>query len=306
MFQFIKDKLKKVYSGLTTQLQVIFQKKSIDQSTINEIKELLLKADTGVSTTKVVIDHLQKSYQDGILKEGSDVQKILHQELAKILEKPKPCKDATVFLLVGINGSGKTTFVGKLAKYFVTTQNKRCLIAAADTFRAAAPEQLASWANKSGAQLIVGKPNQDPASVTFDACETFKQQQFDTLIIDTAGRLQTKDYLMKELEKIKRIVSKQLPNHTICTLLTVDAMLGQNSFAQAEIFNQSTTLDGIVLTKIDGSAKGGILFAIVEKLNIPIAYLSWGEHIDDMTPFQAEAYIQNLLGEVSFQSNKHR
>ena len=305
MFQFIKDKLKKVYSGLTAQLQTIFQQKAIDQSTINEIKELLLKADTGVVPTKVIIDHLQKSYQDGSLKEGSDMQKILHQELAKILEKPKPCKESTVFLLVGINGSGKTTFVGKLAKHF-SAQNKRCLIAAADTFRAAAPEQLASWANQSGSQLVIGKPNQDPASVTFDACEIFKKQQFDTLIIDTAGRLQTKDSLMKELEKIKRIISKQLPSHTICTLLTVDAMLGQNSLEQAEIFHQSTNLDGIVLTKIDGSAKGGILFAIVEKFNIPIAYLSWGEHIDDMTTFEPEAYIQNLLGEVSFQSNKNR
>ncbi len=305
MFQFIKDKLKKIYSGISTQLQTIFQQKSIDQTTILQIQELLLKADTGVAPTKKVIDHLQKSYQDGKLQEGSDLQKILHQELKSLLEKPNPCPPATVFLLVGINGSGKTTFVGKLAKHLIT-QGKTCLIAAADTFRAAAPEQLTAWAQQAGAQLVIGKANQDPASVTFDACETFKNQQFDTLIIDTAGRLQTKEYLMKELEKIKRIITKQLPNHTVCTLLTVDAMLGQNSLQQAEIFHESTKLDGIVLTKIDGSAKGGILFAIIDKLNVPIAFLSWGEHIDDITPFDAELYIQNLLGEVTLQSNKHR
>ena len=305
MFQFIKDKLKKIYSGITTQLQTIFQQKSIDQATILQIQELLLKADTGVTPTKKVIAHLQQSYQNGTLKEGSDLQKTLHQELKNLLEKPTACPPATVFLLVGINGSGKTTFVGKLAKHLIG-QGKTCLIAAADTFRAAAPEQLASWASQARAQLVVGKPNQDPASVTFDACEAFKTQQCNTLIIDTAGRLQTKEYLMKELEKIKRIITKQLPNHTVCTLLTVDAMLGQNSLQQAEIFHESTKLDGIVLTKIDGSAKGGILFAIVDKLNIPIAFLSWGEHIDDITPFDAELYIQNLLGEATFQSNKHR
>ncbi|MCX5924250.1 MAG: signal recognition particle-docking protein FtsY [Candidatus Dependentiae bacterium] len=305
MFQFIKEKLKNIYSAVTSQLQSIFEKKSIDQSTIDQIQELLIKADTGIAPTKKIITHLQSAYEAGSLQEGSDVKKILHQELGLLLSKNKPLPQATIFLLVGINGSGKTTFAGKLA-HFLAKQKKSCLIAAADTFRAAAPEQLTIWAQKAGASLIIGRPNQDPASVTFDACEQFKNQNFDALIIDTAGRLQTKDSLMKELEKIKRIITKQLPNHIVCTLLTVDAMLGQNSFHQAQIFHQSTALDGIVLTKIDGSAKGGIVFSIVQELSIPIAYLSWGEHIDDMTPFNPELYIQNLLGEVKLQSHKHQ
>ncbi|HSW75796.1 MAG TPA: signal recognition particle-docking protein FtsY [Candidatus Saccharimonadales bacterium] len=305
MFQFIKEKLQKIYSGITKQLQSIFEQKSIDQSTIAQIQELLIKADTGVAPTKKIIDHLQSAYENGTLQEGSDARKIIHQELTQLLSQNNPCPSPTIFLLVGINGSGKTTFAGKLANFLVK-QKKSCLIAAADTFRAAAPQQLTIWAQKAGASLIVGKPNQDPASVTFDACEEFKDKNFDTLIIDTAGRLQTKEHLMKELEKIKRIIAKQLPNQTICTLLTVDSMLGQNSFHQAQIFNEATKLDGIILTKIDGSAKGGIVFSIVQELHIPIAYLSWGEHIDDMTPFDPELYIQNLLGEIKFQSHKHQ
>lgn len=305
MFQFIKEKLKKIYSGVTSQLQSIFQQKSIDQSTIAQIQELLIKADTGIAPTKKIIAQLQRAYEAGTVQEGSDVKKIVHQELALLLNQAKPCPTSTIFLLVGINGSGKTTFAGKLA-HFLVKQKKSCLIAAADTFRAAAPEQLTIWAQKAGALLVIGKPNQDPASVTFDACEEFKNKDFDTLIIDTAGRLQTKENLMKELEKIKRIIAKQLPDHSVCTLLTVDSMLGQNSFEQAKIFNESTKLDGIILTKMDGSAKGGIVFSIVQELGIPIAYLSWGEHIDDMTPFDSELYIQNLLGETKFQSHKNQ
>ena len=164
-----------------------------------------------------------------------------------------------VYLLVGINGSGKTTFAGKLANSF-TKNGKRCLLAAADTFRAAAPEQLTEWSKKSDASLFTGTQNQDPASVVFGACDQYKKENFDTLIIDTAGRLQTKDNLMKELEKIKRIVAKQLPDHQVTTLLTIDAMLGQNSFSQAKIFNEATDVNGLVLTKMDGTGKGGIIF----------------------------------------------
>lgn len=305
MFSFIKNKLQKIYSGITSQLKTIFSSSKIDQTTIDQIQELLIKADTGTTTTKKIIAHLQQEYSQGNITQGSQVQQMLLEQLQKLLITPDQtlATNFQVFLMVGINGSGKTTFTGKLAHYF-KAMNKSCMIAAADTFRAAAPEQLTSWATQAGAELIIGKPQQDPASVVFDACEQFKKQNTDILIIDTAGRLQTKENLMKELEKIKRIITKQLPNHKICTLLTIDAMLGQNSLQQAQIFHLATNLDGIVLTKMDGSAKGGIVFSIVQELQIPIAFLSWGEHIDDMTPFNSELYVQNLLGMTSFQSNK--
>lgn len=306
MFNFIKSKLQKIYSNVTQKLHSIFSQKSIDQSTITELEKLLIKADTGVTLTRQIINDLQEAYRAGQLQEGNDIKQLLEQKLVALLPEQSDCQSAQVFIMVGINGSGKTTFTGKLAHHFAQ-QNESCLLAAADTFRAAAPEQLTAWAQKSQATLITGKQNQDPASVTFDACEKFKQDNFDRLIIDTAGRLQTKENLMKELEKIKRIVAKQLPNHKICTLLTVDAMLGQNSLEQATIFHEVTKLDGIVLTKIDGTAKGGVVFGISSKLNVPIAFISYGEDISDMSAFNAADYVANLLGDSSaFQSEKQR
>ena len=294
MFNFIKEKLQNAYTTLTSQLQAIFLAKTIDQTTINQVQELLLKADAGVATTKKISAHLNQAHQAGNLQQGAQLQIILQTELEKLLLFSS-FTQAQVFLLVGINGSGKTTFVGKLAHLF-KKENRSCIIAAADTFRAAACAQLKSWANESGATLISGNPEQDPASIVFDACQTFKAQKSDILIIDTAGRLQTKNGLMQELEKIKRIVTKQLPDHQICTLLTIDAMLGQNSLEQARIFNDICKIDGIVLTKMDGSGKGGIVFAIAEELKIPIAFLSWGEKVEDMAPFDAKMYVANLLG----------
>lgn len=305
MFNFIKEKLQKIYSQFTSQLQSIFSQETIDQASINQIEELLLKADTGTKTTQNIISQIRKAYSQGSIEKGSQLHDMLHNELKKLLiGSHQTNQDSSqVFLLVGINGSGKTTFAGKLANY-LHNQGKSCLIAAADTFRAAAPEQLKIWAHQAGAQLLVGKQNQDPASVVFDACEQFKHNQTDTLIIDTAGRLQTKENLMKELEKIKRIIVKQLPNHKICTLLTVDGMLGQNSLQQAQIFHESTKLDGIILTKMDGSAKGGIVFSIIQELGVPIAFIAWGEHIEDIAPFNSDQYLANLLGNSSFQSKR--
>ncbi len=305
MFNFIKSKLKKIYSNITQKLHSVFSQKHIDESTIQEIEKLLIKADTGVKVTKSITQNLQDAYRAGKLQEGSDIKELLEKELIALLPENDQCESAQIFLLVGINGSGKTTFAGKLAHHF-TSNDKSCLLAAADTFRAAAPEQLTQWAQKSHASLLTGKTNQDPASVTFDACEKFKQESFDRLIIDTAGRLQTKENLMKELEKIKRIITKQLPNHKICTLLTIDAMLGQNSFEQAEVFHEATKLDGLILTKVDGTAKGGIVFAISQKLQIPVSFISYGESIDDMSAFNAKNYVANLLGDQQFQSQKQQ
>jgi len=298
MFNFIKEKLQKIYSTVTQTLQGLFTQQKIDAETLENLRELLITADAGVKTTQKIIESLEKQFKQGSIQAGSELQTALEAELIQLLTQNNKPEASNVYLLVGINGSGKTTFAGKLANYF--TQNKKsCLLAAADTFRAAAPEQLTEWSKKSNASLFTGKQNQDPASVVFGACDQYKQQNFDVLIIDTAGRLQTKDNLMRELEKIKQIVLKQLPNHKITTLLTVDAMLGQNSLSQAKIFNEVTNLDGIVLTKMDGTGKGGIIFSIVQELQIPIAFISFGENIADIKPFVAKDYVTNLLYDSS-------
>ena len=200
-----------------------------------------------------------------------------------------------IFLFVGINGSGKTTSIGKLAHKY-TKQGKKVLLVAADTFRAAAPEQLNQWALESGADILCGKEGQDPASLVFQGCEKFKNEQYDILIIDTAGRLQTRVNLMHELAKIKRSVQKQLSDRTVTTLLTIDAMLGQNSFEQAKLFKESTDVSGIILTKMDGTGKGGIVFAIAQELGIPVAYLTFGEQSDQIKTFDVQEYVTELLG----------
>lgn len=306
MFNFIKEKLQKIYSSITTELNAIFNKPTIDQATIDQLYQLLIQADTGVATTKKLIQKIQDDFQTGKLTSGKDLQQFIEHELLTFLQTATTPKadDNTVYLLVGINGSGKTTLSGKLAYYF-HQKNKTVILAAADTFRAAAPQQLEQWAQRTNAQIIMGKPEQDPASVTFDACQAFKKQDNAVLIVDTAGRLQNKENLMKELAKTKRIITAQLPNHKICTILTIDAMLGQNSFMQAKLFHEATQLDGIALTKMDGTAKGGIVFSIVQELHIPVIFLSWGEDLQDLMPFEPQLYVKNLLGQTQFQPHKN-
>lgn len=294
MFGFIKSTLKKVYTQFTSKIATLFGNAPIDEQTLKELELILIGADTGVKTTRIIIDNLKNQFKDGTLAKGTDLKKALEQELLKILQKNTFNTHCAVFMLVGINGSGKTTFASKLA-YQLKQQNKRVLLVAADTFRAAAPEQLAQWAEKIGVSITLGKENQDPASVVFAGCEQFKKEKFDALIIDTAGRLQTKANLMKELEKVRKVVGKQLPDSSICTLLTVDAMLGQNSLEQAKLFNESTQLNGIVLTKMDGTGKGGIVFGISQELNIPIAYISYGEQAEQLKAFDAQEYVQDLI-----------
>ncbi len=297
MFNFIKNNLKKIYTSVTSNLLTIFSQKKISQETLQEIEQILITSDTGVATTKKIINSLQEQYTAGTITEGKDLQHALEKELIDILQTStiSANHDNSIFLLLGINGSGKTTFAGKLAHAY-HLQGKRCLLAAADTFRAAAPEQLKNWAEQSHAEIFIGKPNQEPAAIAFGACDQFIKNNNDILIIDTAGRLQTKEHLMREITKIKKIIEKQLPNYKIHTLLTVDAMLGQNSFEQAKIFNEAAQVDGIILTKMDGTGKGGIIFSICNQLNIPIEYISYGEKIHDLKKFNTQEYVQTLVG----------
>ncbi len=295
MFTFLKNTFQKIFNTVTSKIQTLFSRTTVDTQTIIELEKILIEADAGVTLTKSVISKLQQQAQSRPMT-GHELKKYLHSELSSILHATKPLpNNPTVFLFVGINGSGKTTTIAKLA-YSLHRQGKKVLVAAADTFRAAAVEQLSHWCTIAHATLLTGKENQEPASVVYAACETFAQGAYDILIIDTAGRLQTKIALMKELEKIRKIINLKLPHHTSATLLTIDSMLGQNSCAQAKLFNESTPLDGLVLTKMDGTGKGAIIFAITHELGIPIMYLTFGENIDAIMPFDNEKYIQQLLG----------
>jgi|SRR5579871_2736910 len=296
MFNFIKNKLQKIFSAVTSQLSSFFSKKTIDEAALKELEILLLSSDVGVPTTHFIIAQLKKDVDAGLC-DGLHIKKRMHTILIDILHSAMaPNHQAqNIFLFVGINGSGKTTSIGKLAQMF-TNQGKKVLLVAADTFRAAAPEQLKEWARVAGTDILIGKEGQDPASLVFQGCEKFKKEQYDILIIDTAGRLQTKTNLMHELAKIKRSIAKQLPGESIATLLTIDAMLGQNSFEQAKLFKESTDVTGIILTKMDGTGKGGIVFAIAQELAIPVVFMTFGEQADQIKLFDPQEYVTELLG----------
>jgi fused signal recognition particle receptor len=296
MFSFIKNKLQRIFSTVTSKLGSFFSRTVIDTAALKELEILLISSDVGVATTRFIIAALKSKVGSGVI-DGAKLKLFMHSILLDILtknEQPDYTKQ-NIFLFVGINGSGKTTSIGKLAHMF-TKQGKRVLLVAADTFRAAAPEQLNEWARKSGADILCGQEGQDPASLVFQGCAKFVDENYDILIIDTAGRLQTKVNLMHELAKIKRSVQKQLPDSSIATLLTIDAMLGQNSFEQAKLFKESTDVTGIILTKMDGTGKGGIVFAIAQELSIPVVFLTFGEQSDQIKNFDAQEYVTELLG----------
>ncbi len=298
MFSFIKDTFKKIYATVTQGLAGLFGSGgSFDEAFVQELSKLLIGADTGVKTTQEIIEKLKKAMAGKEVTDLAAAKVALEAILLELLataQQGQAGSQPKILLMVGVNGSGKTTFVAKYAAQ-LKKQGKRVLLVAGDTFRAAATEQLASWAQTLGVAIAVGNDGQDPASVVFDACTRFKAEGYDHLIIDTAGRLQNKINLMRELEKIKKIVSKQLPDQAIGTWLTVDSMLGQNSFDQAKVFHEATAVDGLVLTKLDGTGKGGIVFAITQALGLPVVYVTFGEGVDDLKVFDAAAYVQGLL-----------
>ena len=296
MFSFIKNKLQKIFSTVTSKLGSFFSRTTIDEAALKELEILLISSDVGVATTRSIIAALRKQMANDVI-DGVQLKAHMHTILLDILTQHKApdLSKEKVFLFVGINGSGKTTSIGKLAQHYTQT-GKKVLLVAADTFRAAAPEQLNQWALQTGADILIGKEGQDPASLVFQGCEKFKNENYDILIIDTAGRLQTKINLMHELAKIKRCVQKQLPNKNVVTLLTIDAMLGQNSFEQAKLFKESTDVTGIILTKMDGTGKGGIVFAIAQELAIPVVFITFGEQSDQIKKFDAQEYVSELLG----------
>lgn len=297
MFGFIKDKIKKIYTNVTQQVTHLFSSNKLDDQFLKELSMLLITADTGVRTTNEIIKKLTDDIKATSITTLEQAKQELERFLIDQLQRPPASIPLPkVVLLVGINGSGKTTFIAKYA-HILKSSGTRVLVVAGDTFRAAATQQLQTWTDRVGVDVFIGRDEQDPASVIFDACKKYREENYDHIIIDTAGRLQTKVNLMRELEKIKRIIEKQLPGEDIHTWLTIDAMLGQNSLSQAEVFYEATKINGLILTKLDGTGKGGIVFAITQKLNVPIVYVTFGESIDDIKIFQAQEYVHGLLYE---------
>lgn len=300
-FNRLKHGLAKTRASFTTQLANLFLgKKTLDADLVNQIENLLISSDVGVETTEKIITQITAKMQRKELKDSEAVLHALQTELKQILQpyalplvinnEHKPY----VILVVGVNGSGKTTSIGKLTHY-LQQQNKQVLLAAGDTFRAAAIEQLQIWAERNHTPIISQQPGADAAAVIFDAFEAAKARNFDVLIADTAGRLHTQTNLMSELKKVKRVLGKIDPTAPHEVLIVLDATIGQNAVNQVKQFNQDLGVTGIILTKLDGTAKGGIIFAIADQLHVPIRFIGIGESIDDMRPFQADEFVDALF-----------
>ena len=295
----LKDKLLKSKRRLGDGLSsILIGKKQIDDELLEELEMLMISADIGIQTTDKIIESVRKKASRKELKDGDSLYQLIKVELEALLIDDnllEVVSDSTfVILVVGINGAGKTTTIGKLAKSF-QSQGKSVMLAAGDTFRAAAVEQLQIWGDRNEIPVISQKTGADAASVVYDAYQSAVAKNIDILIADTAGRLHTQDNLMQELEKIKRVLKKHNDKSPHETLLVIDGGSGQNAVQQANEFHKSIELSGIAVTKLDGTAKGGVLFAISDSLNLPIRYIGIGEAIDDLKPFHAKDFINALF-----------
>jgi fused signal recognition particle receptor len=304
-FAKLKEGLAKTREGMMGKiLRLATTKATIDEDLLDQIEESLLSADVGVSTTTGIIGSLRQRVKQDHYEGAGDLQRLLKEEIRSQLAGDfsgegtdvfsLPAKRPHIIMVVGINGVGKTTTIGKLAFQYVSTGH-RVVIAAADTFRAAANEQLEIWAKRAGAEIISQSHGSDPAAVAFDAVKSASARGADVVIIDTAGRLHTKVNLMEELRKIKRVVAKNDPDAPHQVLLVIDASTGQNGLQQARQFTAAVGVTGIVLTKLDGTAKGGIVLAITREMNIPVRFVGVGEKLDDLQPFDRQAFVDALF-----------
>jgi len=297
-FERLKQGLTKTKQGFVEKVEAIFQGKSIDSETLEELEETLILADIGAISASEVVRHLREKAGKGELGNSGSVKDFLKKELSSLLgagQKLVPYGEKPfVILAIGVNGVGKTTTIGKLASRF-RDQGYSVILAAGDTFRAAAIEQLEIWGKRSHAQVVKHQSGSDPSAVVFDAIEAARARGIDIVIIDTAGRLHTKSPLMEELKKVRRVCAKALPGAPHEVLLVVDATNGQNALKQAEIFNKTVGVTSIALTKLDGTAKGGIVFAIKKELNIPVKLIGVGEGIDDLQDFAPQDFVSALF-----------
>ena len=299
-FDRLKKGLTKTRENFTHNIErLIIGYADIDDELIDDLEETLLMADVGVKTTEMLITAVRKGIKQKEIRTPEDLIPFLEKEIVRILEAGENTfhmaeQGPTVLLVVGTNGVGKTTTIGKLSAYY-RRQGKSVLLAAADTFRAAAIDQLEIWGKRADAQVIKHGEGSDPAAVVFDAMQAAKARNTDIVIVDTAGRLQTKSNLMQELEKIYRVIGREIPGAPHETLLVLDAGTGQNAISQAELFTQAAPVSGVVLTKLDGTAKGGVTIGIKAQLSIPIKWIGVGEGMDDLRPFRAEDFVRALF-----------
>ncbi len=298
------DKLKagvqKTRAGLVSRLEDALQgKKEIDADLLEELEYALISADIGVATTTEIIDRINDRAERHMLSDASELRGLIREHLLEILQgvdRPMPyvSQPPAVVMIVGVNGAGKTTTIGKLAHRF-KSEGRSVLLCAADTFRAAAIEQLEIWGQRTGTDVIRQQPGSDPSAVLFDALQAAKARKVDYVIVDTAGRLQTKTHLMTELDKMRRTAMRVIPEAPHETLLILDGTTGQNGLEQARKFTEVSGVTGIVLTKLDGTAKGGVVIAIAHELKLPIRYVGVGEQAGDLLPFEPEAFIDSLF-----------
>src|SRR6266567_572986 len=296
----LKSGVQKTRAGLVSALEDAIQgKKEIDADLLDELEFTLISADIGVRTTEEILDRIRQRVERHQLNDAAELRGLIREHLLEILEASEraPARVAeppAVILVVGVNGSGKTTTIGKLANRYKNEQ-RSVLLCAADTFRAAAIEQLEIWGARTGTRVIRQSPGSDPSAVLFDALTAARARVVDYVIVDTAGRLQTKENLMAELQKMDRTAKKVIPDAPHEVLLVLDATTGQNGLEQARKFTESSGVTGIALAKLDGTAKGGIVVAIARELNLPIRYIGVGEQVDDLLPFEPEKFIASLF-----------
>ncbi|MGN0490577.1 signal recognition particle-docking protein FtsY [Ruminococcus sp.] len=300
-FSKIKEGLKKTRNAVVGQIDSMLKSfTKIDDELFEELEELLVMGDVGVHTAEKICDELKDRVKKEGIKDPEEINRLLEETVSEMLKGGEELDISTtpsIILVIGVNGVGKTTTIGKLANS-LSKQGKKVILAAADTFRAAAIEQLDIWAQRSGCEIIKQNEGSDPAAVVFDAISAAKARNADVIICDTAGRLHNKKHLMDELAKINRVIDRELPNAAKEKLLVLDATTGQNAVNQAEQFRQATGITGIVLTKLDGTAKGGVVLAIKDGLGIPVKYIGVGEQIDDLQPFNSDDFARALFAKT--------
>ncbi|MBI5026226.1 MAG: signal recognition particle-docking protein FtsY [Nitrospirae bacterium] len=298
-FERLKEGLTKTRKGLIEKAEALFYGRVIDESLLEELEELLVMSDVGPKAASSIISALKDKFKKGEMPDGHSLKEALKEQIRSILQNGDGIKITAnrpfVILAVGVNGVGKTTTIGKLANRF-TADGLKVILAAGDTFRAAATQQLEIWAQRAGAQIIKHQSGADPAAVAFDAIASARAKNADVVIIDTAGRLHTKSNLMEELKKVKRVIAKALPDAPHEVLLVVDATSGQNVIHQAKIFGEAVGVTGIALTKLDGTAKGGIIIAVRKELGLPVKLIGVGEGVDDLRDFDAQEFVEALFG----------
>ncbi|MBM7555312.1 signal recognition particle-docking protein FtsY [Halanaerobacter jeridensis] len=296
LFGRLKEGLSKTRDGFVSQLESLFRSyDKINEELYEDLEEILIQADVGVQTTMKLVDDIKEKAREEKIKDPNKLINILQDDILEMLNQTEEDDEQpTILMVVGVNGAGKTTTIGKIAQR-AKQDDKDVLLAAGDTFRAAAIEQLEAWANKVGTEVISHQEGADSAAVAYDAVQSAKSKETDLLIVDTAGRLHTQSNLMDELEKVKRVIEKESGPMKVEVLLVLDATTGQNAVSQAKLFDEAVDVDGIALTKLDGTAKGGVVIAIREELGIPIRLIGVGEDLEDLQDFEPESFVDALF-----------